>query len=139
MHPAGIKVTEIVKIIAKEWGLLSKKQKNIYKDQAKMDKLRYENELNQLSLGRVGDVTPMKPKKPLTPYMIFVRETRKMVVDTMPHVRSLNIMKEVGKIWKTVTNEELERLKNLAKKDLDRYMQEHEKFVREINLLRKRG
>ena len=79
---------------------------------AKKDKERYEDELNRLSLG--GDLLPLKPKKPLTPYMIFVRETRKKVVDTMPHIRSLNIMKEVGRIWKTVSVEDLERLKVLA-------------------------
>lgn len=59
-----------------------------------------------------------KPKKPLTPYMLFVRDTRKKVVDTMPHVRSLNIMKEVGRIWNTITNKDLQKYKLLAQIDL---------------------
>ena len=64
------------------------------------------------------NIALQKPKKPLTPYMLFVRETRKLVVDTMPHIRSLNIMKEVGRIWKTITVKELERYKQLAQQDL---------------------
>lgn len=166
-HPQGIKVTEVVKLIAKEWRQMTKQQKAKYKELAKMDKIRFEKELNEITTLNSSNVlasddqrhhmshcyatmsevleeneeniAPNKPKKPLTPYMIFVRETRKRVVDTMPHVRSLNIMKEVGRIWKTITNKELERYKQLAQADMERYLQEHEEFVQRINQLRKRS
>jgi hypothetical protein len=39
------------------------------------------------------------PKKPLTAYMFFVRETRVRVAQEMPDIPPLHIMKEVGKIW----------------------------------------
>ena len=54
----------------------------------------------------------------------------------MPHIRSLNIMKEVGRIWSTITNKELARYKILAEADLVRYKKEHEKFMNKINELR---
>lgn len=71
--------------------------------------------------------------------MLFVRETRKRVVDTMPHVRSLNIMKEVGKIWKTITKKELDRFRRLADEDLKRYHTEHEEFIKKVNKIRKQS
>jgi hypothetical protein len=112
-HGPGLKVTEVVKLIAAEWRKMNKQEKSRFKDLAKEDKLRFQTELNQLKTldGRQPDDSHQlqleRPKKPLTPYMLFVRETRKIVVDTMPHVRSLNIMKEVGRNWKTITNKEL--------------------------------
>lgn len=45
----GIKVTEVVKMIAKEWQKLSKQQRQKYKEAAKRDKERFSHELTQLS------------------------------------------------------------------------------------------
>ena len=47
-HPEGMKVTEVVKIIAKEWSNMSKKQKQKYREMAKLDKIRFETELKQI-------------------------------------------------------------------------------------------
>lgn len=88
----GIKVTEVVKQIAKQWQALSKEEKGHYKDVAKrgnlinilhfpklilmilkIDKERYLKELQELSK---SSKTLVKPKKPLTPYMLFVRSVR---------------------------------------------------------------
>lgn len=95
----GIKVTEVVKMIAKEWQKLTKQQRQKYKDAAKRDKERFSQELAQLS--KVDDQTLLyqMPKKPLTAYMFFVRETRVKVARMMPDIPPLHIMKEVGKIW----------------------------------------
>ena len=80
----GIKVTEVVKQIAKLWQALSKEEKNAYKEAAKngiiigisytgIDKERYEREVQNLTM---SDQKVSRPKKPMTPYMIFVREVR---------------------------------------------------------------
>ena len=60
---------------------MSKRDKAFYKQLAKDDKARFSKELNELTTlnvedfsGNKNDIT--KPKKPLTPYMLFVRETR---------------------------------------------------------------
>jgi len=39
------------------------------------------------------------PKKCLSAYMIFVRETWKWIQDENPDMPALQIMKEVGKEW----------------------------------------
>ena len=42
-------MTEVVKMIAKEWRDLDKSQKNKFKELAKLDKERFERELLQLT------------------------------------------------------------------------------------------
>ena len=40
-----------------------------------------------------------KPKKCLSAYMIFVKETRPTIVDSNPQMGALDVMKEVGISW----------------------------------------
>jgi len=87
MNP-GIKVTEVVKQIAKLWQSLTKEEKQHFKEAAKLgkyfrfqifhlDKERYIKELRELTK---SNKTLEKPKKPLTPYMLFVREVSKNIL-----------------------------------------------------------
>lgn len=83
-------MTEVVKQIAKMWQSLSKEEKQRYKEAAKegknwtwgadglminLDKERYGKELKELAR---SNKTLNKPKKPLTPYMLFVREVSRL-------------------------------------------------------------
>jgi hypothetical protein len=61
------------------------------------------------------------PKKPLTAYMFFVRETRGRVASENPDIPPLDIMKEVGKIWQRQHTKDLTRFKILAGADTQRY------------------
>jgi hypothetical protein len=82
---------------------------------AKLDKIRFEQELRQLvSLDNGGVEAPAPPKKPLTPYMFFVRETRPKVMREMPHIPPLSIMKEVGNLWKKISQGDLEKYRKMA-------------------------
>ena len=63
-------------MIAKEWQKLQKQQKQKYKEAAKRDKERFSQELTQLSTVNDQTLLYQMPKKPLTAYMFFVRETR---------------------------------------------------------------
>jgi hypothetical protein len=123
-------------MIAKEWQKLTKQQKQKYKDAAKRDKERYANELTKLS--RVGDSTLLyqMPKKPLTAYMFFVRQTRTRVAQDHPEIAPLDIMKEVGRIWQRQTAKDLSGFKILARDDQLRYQRELEGFISHINSLR---
>ena len=102
-------------MIAKEWQKLSKQQRQKYRDAAKRDKERYSSELIKLS--RVNDQTLLyqMPKKPLTAYMYFVRQTRVRVAKEMPDIPPLDVMKEVGKEWQRVSIKDLAKFKLLAK------------------------
>mmetsp|Transcript_8034 Transcript_8034/g.9624 ORF Transcript_8034/g.9624 Transcript_8034/m.9624 type:complete len:139 (-) Transcript_8034:223-639(-) len=80
------KVTEVVKEIARCWSLMSKEDRLIYKSEAKRDKERYEKELKQLEL---QSQSIKKPKKCLSAYMIFVKETRPKIVTSNPNMGAL--------------------------------------------------
>ena len=53
-----------------------------------------------------------------------------------PDIPSLDIMKEVGRIWQNISKEELEYFKEKSKLDMERFKREHERFINEINELR---
>lgn len=85
-------VTEVVKVIAREWKALDKEGKDHYKKLAKKDRERFDSEMRQLTTQ--DGMKP--PKKPLTPYMLFVKRHRASVAKKNPHVAKLHIMKIVG-------------------------------------------
>ena len=106
------RVTEVVKEIAKCWKLLTKDDRQRYKEAAKrgklflfshfifaiiltilqwvnfnqIDKERYEKELRSLES---HSNLLKKPKKCLSAYMIFVKETRPLIVDDHPEMGAL--------------------------------------------------
>lgn len=104
------KVTEVVKEIAQSWKILTKEDRQRYKEAAKrgiiiciftsLDKERYEKELK--SLESHSDLL-RKPKKCLSAYMIFVKETRPQIVETHPEMGALQVMQEVGKKWQALS------------------------------------
>jgi len=47
-----------------------------------------------------------KPKKCLSAYMVFVKETRPSIVEKHPDLGALDIMKKVGEMWQTLQNTE---------------------------------
>lgn len=53
-----------------------------------------------------------------------------------PNIASLDIMKEVGRIWQVISKEELEYFKEKSRVDMTRFKNEHESFINEINELR---
>ena len=125
-------MTEVVKMIAKEWQKLTKVQKQKYKEAAKRDKIRFAEELTQLTKSQDDTLLYKMPKKPLTAYMFFVRETRTRVANEMPDIPPLDIMKEVGKIWQKQQETDLRRFRAMAKQDATRYQEEMEKFMQEM-------
>lgn len=63
-------------------------------------------------------------------------QTRPKVVRDNPNIASLDIMKEVGRIWQNIKKEELDYFKEKSRIDMERYKREHERFITEINQLR---
>ncbi len=54
----------------------------------------------------VNNEVVQKPKKCLSAYMIFVRETRQKVTRENPNMKVLDVMKEVGRRWQSIDPEE---------------------------------
>lgn len=56
--------------------------------------------------------------------MIFVKETRPLIVDAHPEMGALQVMQEVGKKWQAMTAEERHYFKKKADTDKVRYLTE---------------
>ena len=65
------------------------------------DKERYERELKLLEK---QSKSIKKPKKCLSAYMIFVKETRPKIVAANPNMGALHVMKQVGYAWQSMTD-----------------------------------
>ena len=67
---------------------------------AKHDQLRYNQELQQLTLGM--EEKPNEPVRARTPYMFFVRDCRDFVKRDKKDILKRDIMHEVGRMWNMV-------------------------------------
>ena len=120
---------------------MSKQARQKFVQLAKADLLRYESELQQLTLG--FDEKPQEPIRARTPYMFFVREAREYVSRDLKHIQKRDIMLEVGKLWNSIKQgmptpgvSVMSYYENLAKQDLVRFKQEHAAYVQKINSMR---
>lgn len=105
--------------IGKEWNEMTKGEKGKYEEIAQkgnetrlisLDKSRFERDMKVFS--QVGGSKQMlskikaaAPKKCLSAYMIFVRETWKRIQEENLDMPALQIMKEVGKEWQVLSEE----------------------------------
>mmetsp|Transcript_37127 Transcript_37127/g.56967 ORF Transcript_37127/g.56967 Transcript_37127/m.56967 type:complete len:157 (-) Transcript_37127:2626-3096(-) len=117
------KVTAVVSEIAAMWRALSKEDTVPYKDLARKDRDRYEKEIKDLT-EMSGNLK--KPKKCLSAYMIFVKETRPRIVIDYPNLGALDVMKKVGEEWQRLQKlpDGIEEFKEKAKADKVRYLRE---------------
>lgn len=114
---------------------MNKEERQPYKDKARKDKERYEFQLKQLT----GSSTTLKrPKKCLSAYMIFVKETRPRIVVDNPTLGALVIMKKVGELWQTLLAKEggTQYFKDKARADKLRYLKEQKEFYDEVERIR---
>ena len=79
---------------------MAKQVRAKYVQMAKQDQLRYNQELQQLTLGM--DEKPSEPVRARTPYMFFVRDCRDCVKRDKKDILKRDIMSEVGKMWNLV-------------------------------------
>ena len=71
-------------------------------------------------------LTLKKPKKCLSAYMIFVKETRPQIVIDNPELGALDIMKKVGQYWQELLSKEdgTKEFQDKADSDKLRYLKE---------------
>jgi hypothetical protein len=82
-----------------------------------------------------------KPKKCLSAYMIFVKETRPSIVAANPAMGALDIMKRVGEMWQALLLEEngTKLFKEKANQDKVRYLKEQKNFHDEVERIHTRN
>lgn len=78
-------MADLMRDMGKKWSNLPKDEKDMFIEAAEHDKKRYEEEMQEFNIqgGRgktIQDFDSERPKKCLSAYMIFVRETRPIIV-----------------------------------------------------------
>jgi len=68
------------------------------------------------------------PKKSLTAYTLFVKVQRKKLQDEDPSKTTPELMKEIGRLWKSIADSEKSWYQSMASKDKERYKREMEEM-----------
>ena len=127
-----------MKEIGKRWAVLNAAQKVVYEKKARLDKDRYEDEMAQIQRlppsavvattqrrqrgSRRAKKDPNKPRRALTPYILFVKEKRPTITkSTLAESKSFgDIMRMLGDMWKNMPGEEKQKYYDLSEEDKNR-------------------
>ena len=101
---------ELMKEIGRQWKIINDKEKAWYQNMALKDKERYKREMEEMNKlkesHKLDNCELKRPKKCLSSYMIFVREMRARVTQEFPDMNALDVMKEVGRRWQNISEED---------------------------------
>lgn len=75
-----------------------------------------------------GDMKLTHPKKSLTAYTLFVKLKRKELQEKYPDATTPELMKEIGRQWKSINDKDKAWYQNMASKDKERYRREMEQM-----------
>uniref|UniRef100_A0A7S3K3K5 HMG box domain-containing protein n=1 Tax=Aureoumbra lagunensis TaxID=44058 RepID=A0A7S3K3K5_9STRA len=71
---------------------------------------------------------PDAPKRPMSPYVTFVKEKWKEVHDSLPGAAAKDVMRTLGEQWNALSDSQKEKWKNLSDEDKARYASEMQAF-----------
>ena len=130
---------QLMKEIGRLWKNIGEKEKNWFQTMAMKDKERYKREMDEMQRlkdkYKMNDCELQRPKKCLSSYMIFVREVRTKVTQEFPNMNALDVMKEVGNRWQSITELDKSYFQDMANKDKDRFKRENQKYMKELEQL----
>lgn len=130
---------ELMKEIGRQWKSIDEKEKAWYQSMALKDKERYKKEMDQMNklkeFHKIDNCELKRPKKCLSSYMIFVREMRSRVTQDFPDMNALDVMKEVGRRWQSISAEDKNYYQALADKDKERFKRENQQYMKELEQL----
>jgi hypothetical protein len=128
-----LKATEITKKMAEMWK--EEADKEPYQNMAKKDKERYTEELGDYE-PKEGFKNPKKskevktaPKRALSAYIFFTQAKRDEVKKSNPSMKSSEIMSELGKLWKGLSDKKKKPYEKLAEEDKERYAEDMKNYV----------
>jgi len=133
---------QIMSEIARRWNKLSKEEKKPYEDEAAKDKVRYEKELAEYRAKKGSDFSdeeiekkprkrykrdPNAPRPRRSGYLIFQEQCRDEVRNELKlkeGFKNQDVMVEMGKRWKALSDNDRKRYNELAEADKERYERE---------------
>ncbi len=113
----GIKMTlpEQSKRIAGTWKNVTDKSK--YVEQSQVDRERYVEEMRH-------DVQPVKIKRPRSSYAFFMKDMRGHIAAQCPGKNPRDLMTDIARAWKNISDQDRQRYKEMAQDDRIRYANE---------------
>uniref|UniRef100_A0A7E4VH41 High mobility group protein n=1 Tax=Panagrellus redivivus TaxID=6233 RepID=A0A7E4VH41_PANRE len=126
----NVQVTEISSRCAEKWKTMSDDEKKRFFELASKDSERYQAEIahygGEAAMRRKRRVKkdPNAPKRALSAFFIFSSEKRADVAAEFPEWRAGQIAQELGRMWKTMTEEEKMVYENKAVVERERYVEE---------------
>lgn len=131
--------TELVSLLAKDWGKLSDSQKRTYERQAQKDRKRYKKELAKAvkeNPEKVEEFKKIKHKKQKreqygvrgyrSAYILFSSEVRPQLVAEFPDEKMVEITKRIGARWRELDDAAKRPYEERATEDRERYTREYE-------------
>jgi hypothetical protein len=112
----ALSATEITSRLGALWKNLSEKEKAKYEVLSNKDKVRYENDMSSYNppeptvgeeKGRRSRVKGERtgPKRPLSSYMYFCQDQREAIKTANPTMNGKEITSELGRVWKSLSDE----------------------------------
>mmetsp|Transcript_41842 Transcript_41842/g.61441 ORF Transcript_41842/g.61441 Transcript_41842/m.61441 type:complete len:444 (+) Transcript_41842:215-1546(+) len=110
--PPNPKVSEISKLAAKLWKELPAEDRVPFEDASKRDKERYLEEKAsyggswKIEMEEGPKKDPSAPKRPMSAFLFFSKEMRTKVKSQNPELHNVEVSRELGSLWRTMTDEE---------------------------------
>ena len=117
LKASGDKMTlpEQSKHIAQLWKTVE--DKTPYIEQAKKDRARYEDEMSRYE-------PPKRIKRPRSSYAFFMKDIREKISDEHPDKNPRELMADIAKAWKNISDADKAKYTKMAEEDKSRYAQE---------------
>jgi len=136
--------SDLTKKVAASWRGLDEAGKKTYTDQSEADKLRYKQEMkkykppsessNDLSeesseqkptnKKRKRERDPDQPKAALNAYLFYMKENRQTIKKENPGLKTTDISRKIGELWRALTDAEKKPYVDLALEDKKRYQEQ---------------
>ena len=101
--------------------VVSKKEFNAFKKEMMSKIESLEKKLSEGTTKRKVVKDPNAPKKAISAYLYFNAENRDKVKKKNPDIKPKDIMKELGKMWKALSEKEKVKYNKMADEDKARY------------------
>lgn len=132
-----MKGTNVMRELSVRWNKTSEEDRESFHEMAENDKKRYAKDMESYVPPETNDDdedVPKKdkktkkdktgPKRPRSAYLYFCQDVRSQVNDDNPEMNGKEVMKELGRLWKELSDKDKIPYNELSSKDKARYESE---------------